>query len=445
MGLRQISGQRAWVISADMGLGHQRAAYPLRGLGGGEVHNAVSPALATAKEIKLWQKMRRLYETLSRLNDLPLVGGFFFGLLDKVQAITPYYPFRDLSGATPQVNYLQSLIDRGLGKQIATALGESGLPLITTFYAVALAAAGHGYPDVYLVATDADLNRVWAAKDPLRSRIHYFTPCSYTVNRLREYGVPDERIWLTGFPLPKENLGSADLEILKADLGRRLVRLDPGWRFWSLHRVEAEYYLTSVNCRQGAMEPPTLTFVVGGAGAQQEIGAAIIHSLKARLQAGAIRLNLVCGLRPEVRDYFGKHIKIAGIEGLLGKGLNLLVASTLEDYFIRFNQMLRSTDILWTKPSELSFYAGLGLPVIMSPPLGAHEHINKKWLLEINAGISQQDPALCAEWLFDLLNEGRLAEAAWNGFLKARKCGTFKIEEILATGTMTRERSPLHR
>lgn len=445
MELEAAPDQRVWVISADMGLGHQRAAYPLQDLGGGRVINADSPALATAKEIKQWRKMRQLYETLSRLNDLPLVGGFFFGLLDKVQAINPYYPFRDLSGPTLQVKYLQSLIGQGLGRQLVAELAESGLPLVSTFYAVALAAAGHGYPAVYLVATDADLNRVWVAGHPAQSPIQYFAPCSYTVNRLREYGVPDDRIWLTGFPLPKENLGGLELTILKGDLGGRLIRLDPNQRFWALHRVEAEHYLTPANCQRRDPAPPVLTFAVGGAGAQQEIGAAIIHSLKARLHAGVIRLNLVCGLRPEVRDYFWQHICAAGLDGQLGKGINLLYASTLEDYFSRFNQMLRGTDILWTKPSELSFYAGLGLPIIISPPLGAHEHINKKWLLEINAGIPQHDPALCSEWLFDLLHEGRLAEAAWNGFLKARKCGTFKIEEILATGAMTRERSPLYR
>ena len=34
---------------------------------------------------------------------------------------------------------------------------------------------------------------------------------------------------------------------------------------------------------------------------------------------------------------------------------------------------------------------------------------------------------------------------AWNGFLKARKYGTYKIHEILQTGTMERETSVLRR
>jgi hypothetical protein len=38
-----------------------------------------------------------------------------------------------------------------------------------------------------------------------------------------------------------------------------------------------------------------------------------------------------------------------------------------------------------------------------------------------------------------------LAQAAWDGFLNGRKCGTFKIEELLSSGTIIRDLSPLKR
>jgi hypothetical protein len=47
------------------------------------------------------------------------------------------------------------------------------------------------------------------------------------------------------------------------------------------------------------------------------------------------------------------------------------------------------------------------------------------------------------EWLIDLLENGRLAEAAWDGFLKARKLGTYKIEELVRTGICSEGNSPL--
>jgi len=37
------------------------------------------------------------------------------------------------------------------------------------------------------------------------------------------------------------------------------------------------------------------------------------------------------------------------------------------------------------------------------------------------------------------------AEAAWAGFLKARKMGIYKILEVLETGKMTESDSPLER
>ena len=38
--------------------------------------------------------------------------------------------------------------------------------------------------------------------------------------------------------------------------------------------------------------------------------------------------------------------------------------------------------MLWTKPSEMTFYAALGIPLILAPPLGAHERYNRRWALE---------------------------------------------------------------
>lgn len=435
----------AWVTSTEMGLGHQRAAYALRDLYAGRVVSADSPEVSSEEERKQWEKMRNVYETFSRLNDLPFIGGAFFGLMDRFQEINPYYPFRDLSFPTPQVKYLKKLIDNGLCGCLSKLVKESGLPSVSTFYAISIALDANQCENVYLVATDADLNRVWVSSDPKTSKIQYFAPCSYTLNRLKEYGIPDEKIWVTGFPLPKENLGSTDLEILRADLAQRLYRLDPNNRFWSLHRVEAEHYLGLENCSFDTDRRLNVTFAVGGAGAQKEIGISALRSLKWKILSRDVRLNLVAGIRSEVRDYFLDEVAELGLTEMLGDGVYVLYEETLDKYFASFNQLLRKTDVLWTKPSELSFYSGLGLPILMSQPLGAHEHINRKWLMEINAGLDQNDPSHCNEWLFDLLNEGRLAEAAWDGFLKARKCGTFKIEEIIKTGKMEYNRSPLLR
>lgn len=437
--------QKAWIIAADMGLGHQRAAYPLKYLGGDHIITAGSSEYASHKETKLWARMRYIYEGISRINHIPVIGGFLFGLMDRVQEIYPYYPFRDLSTPTLQVKYLKSLIKKGLGETLVKLLAPTNLPMITTFFAVAIAAESRKYPKIYLLVTDTDLHRVWAPEKPSQCEILYLAPCGHVVKRLKEYGIKDEQIFLTGFPLPKENLGSPDLEILKLDLGQRLNYLDPKGRFHAIHQVEVEHYLLPENLAKHGDRILTLTFAVGGAGAQKEIGVKIIDSLKARIKSREIKLNLVAGIRDDVKHYFERAVHEYGLEEELGLGVNILHNSNRDQYFHDFNMVLRTTDILWTKPSELSFYSALGIPIIIAPPLGSHEHWNKKWLLQHRAGFPQEDPEHCSEWLFDLLNDGLLAQAAWDGFLNGRKCGTFKIEELLLTGTITRELSPLKR
>ncbi len=106
---------------------------------------------------------------------------------------------------------------------------------------------------------------------------------------------------------------------------------------------------------------------------------------------------------------------------------------------------MRETDILWTKPSELSFYSALGLAIVCAPAIGSQEDKNLQWLEEKGCAPPQVEPRLPLEWLTDMLNDGVLAEKALSGFIKNRKLGVYKIEEVLSTGTMSRETDPLKR
>jgi hypothetical protein len=316
------------------------------------------------------------------------------------------------------------------------------LPLVTSFFAPAIAADMDGYDRIYCIICDADLNRVWVAEEPWESRIIYFAPCGKASQRLLAYGVPAEKIFITGFPLAVDLLGDKSLSVLKADVAQRLFYLDPNNRFWPLHEKNIEYFLGKENCIFKRDRKLTITYCVGGAGAQKEIGRTIALSLKNKLQNGEITLNLAAGTRRIVKDYFG-HVKRE-----LGPGaenINIIYAEKLDDYFAGFNRAMHTTDILWTKPSELSFYSGLGIPIILCPSIGSQEKFNRKWLIEIHAGMKQENPEYTDQWLFDLLNNGALADAAWSGFLKARKLGAYKIIEILETGEMTKEESPILR
>ena len=108
------------------------------------------------------------------------------------------------------------MVEKGLCEGMIERIKTKPLPFITSYYAAAVAADMAGYGRVYCIICDADINRVWVATDPRKSRIEYLVPCGSVLRRLKQYGVPDERIFMTGFPLPKELLGGPDLGLLKA-------------------------------------------------------------------------------------------------------------------------------------------------------------------------------------------------------------------------------------
>ncbi len=433
---------RAWVVTADMGYGHYRAVHPLASIAETGILSVGRSGAGSPGEQRLWGRLLSVYEGFSRARGIPVVGKPLFTILDRFLHIPSFYPIRDLSRSTFQVDLLASSIRQGLCRGMLQTIRTSRIPLVTSFYAPAVAADMEGYDPVYCIICDADLNRVWVAKEPWESRINYFAPCGKAAQRLKAYGVSEERIFLTGFPLPTDLLGGPDLPVLKQDLGQRLHYLDPNNRFWPLHGKNVEHFLGADNCRFRRERVMTIAFAVGGAGAQTEMAARLARSLRSRILSGSLRLLLIPGIRPEVREYFLR------IKDEIAPGstcLKVLSADTLEEYIGVFNRAMRETDILWTKPSELSFYAGLGIPIIMTPTIGSQEKFNRQWLFEIQAGIRQENPDHADQWLFDWLENGRLAEAAWSGFLKARKLGTYRIFEVLSTGGMTRSTDPVLR
>lgn len=436
---------RAWVVTADMGLGHQRAAHALAHLAHEGILTAGEPGTTDADEARLWHRFRWSYEFLSRAKSVPLVGHAMFSAVDAMLHIPPLYPLRDRSKPALNNWIVDRLIRQGLGRSVLERMKTRRLPVITTFYAPALVADRAHFVPVYCGICDADLNRVWVAGDVAQSHILYLAPCGRVMRRLRQYGVPDASIFITGFPLPRENIGGPGMETLRHDLLRRLGRLDPAGRFASVFGPSVRELLGEEPPPAGPDVPVTVTFAVGGAGAQSEIGVDVARSLAPGIRDGRFRLALVAGVNPRIEQVFREAIGRLGLEEQLGHGVFVVREETKPAYFDRFNALLRETDVLWTKPSELSFYSGLGLPIVMAPPIGSQEVKNMRWLTDKGAAVAQYRPELAREWLGDLLRDGVLAEKAFSGFVKNRTLGVYKIEEVLRTGTMVRETHPLRR
>ena len=425
--MKNNSKAKAWIIDANMGYGHQRASYPLRNLApnGKAIHANDYPDIPKKAKI-MWESSRSFYEFISRFKRIPLIGRLSFKIFDYFQRIKKYYPKRNLSKPIFLLEQNYRLIKKGLGKHLIDKLKLNPLPIISTFFTSAFVAENFDYPnDIYCVICDADIARSWAPLKPKESRIKYFCPNKWTINRLKLYGIKEENTFLTGFPLPLENIGTEKLEILKEDMRNRLANLDPEKSYLKKYKILIEKHLGSLAKKSN--HPLTLMFAVGGAGAQKELGIDIIKALKSSIKEGKIRMALSIGVRQEVKDYFVFELKKLGLEDV-----KLIFNPVIEEYFKEFNLFLRETDILWTKPSELSFYTGLGVPLIIAPTIGSQEDFNRKWLLTLGSGILQENPKYVEQWLFDFLDSGRLAEAAMQGFIEVEKLGVLKIKEIVS-------------
>jgi hypothetical protein len=413
------------VAAVHMGYGHMRAADALATAAGTPIAEVDRPPHATEAEVKSWERLRVLYEALSRGTERRIVGP----LLDRVMYGITKIPRMDRAGrqagATRAVRYLSRMARDGLCERFTRGLKESGAGLLTTFYAPAILADAAGVGPAACVVTDADVNRVWVAEDPASSRVLYLAPAHRSVRRLRAYGVPKDRIVQTGFPLPP---GLASPAALERNLARRLARLDPKGAFL---RTAPEAARTTAAGADPAVreQPPLVTFAIGGAGAQRKAALEVLRALAPRVRAGRVRLCLVAGTRRDARDAFTAAAQELRLP--LGDGpasaLSLLYEDAFPAYVRRFDATIAETDVLFTKPSELVFFAALGLPLALTRPIGAQEVANRRWVHRRRSAVDAPSASATAAWLEESTANGELASLAWRARERLPSDGTDRI------------------
>lgn len=428
------------LVTVDMGYGHQRTAFPLRQFAfAGKAINANNYKGMPKSDKRVWESTRQFYEFISDFKKIPIIGPLTFDFFDRFQRIPAFYPKRDLSRPNFNSFITYSSIKKGWGKDLIERLKginreygqEKPMPLVSTFYTPAFMAEYHNYPGpIYCIVCDADVSRSWIPRNPRESRIKYLVPNTWVRNRLRLYGVSEENIFLSGYPLPVENAKDKNedkLEALKDDLKKRIINLDPKEQYRNKAGFIVKKYLGKLPEESG--RPLTMMFSIGGAGAQKEIVIEYLNSLKDRIQDKQIKIIISVGTRKKAKEFFTKYLRRAGFSKDKDD-VEILFEENIIDYFEAFNKKLRKVDLLWTKPSELSFYSGLGLPIIMAPTVGSQEVFNKRWLLWLGVGVEQENPKYAKDWLFDYLEGGRLAEAALEGFIEIEKLGADNIKRI---------------
>ncbi|MDA1038440.1 MAG: hypothetical protein O2877_02000 [bacterium] len=444
---KALHNHEAHIVAADMGYGHERPARSLEHLavpGEGIIVANNYPGIPKRDKV-LWQKSREFYETISRSRGIPVVGKYIFELVDAGQQIESFYPRRDLSKPTIQLRQMYAGIKAGLGRHLFDKLAENPVPLISTFFYTSFMAEEYDYPgDIWSVITDTDISRAWAPMDPKRSRIKYFASNGRCVERLKLYGVREKNIYLTGFPLPPSIVDGSDSVMLKKDMVRRMCVLDPKGIFRNRNALTLSAHLGAGTCPATlTSKVPTIMFAVGGAGAQEKLGNVILKSLVGPLRRGQIKLHMMAGARPKLGARIHEQAKKLRLGKVIGKNLIISSYAKRAEYFSEFDKALRETDILWTKPSELSFYTGLGIPIIMAPSLGSQEDFNRLWLEQVGGGIFQGDPRYTDEWLMDWIASGAFARMAWNGYIEAPTHGTYRIENAVFGEKMEVEQLPL--
>src|SRR3989344_49580 len=131
-----IKLHQAWVVTVDMGYGHQRAAHPLRFLSpDNKVLLANNYEGIPDSDRRVWQNSQHFYEFFSRTNNIAVIGHFLFDLLiDRMQRILPFYPKRDLSKPNLQTRLNYAGIKKGWWKNLVEHLNTKNIPLITTFF-----------------------------------------------------------------------------------------------------------------------------------------------------------------------------------------------------------------------------------------------------------------------------------------------------------------------
>ena len=412
-----------------MGYGHLRAAYPIADALSCPLFLADESPIAGEKDARLWQLIRKGHTLLSKPGGSDWLVRQANALMDLVTIIPPMHERTDQSRPDFATKFMNQLIKRGLGRGLVEYLRERSSALLTTIYAPALVANAAGIERIYCVVTDADVQRVWVPYNARESRIHYFAPSTRVARRLQAYGVRESQITLTGFPLPYELTNETALESLRGHVARRIARLDPEGSFRRLHAPVLSRILGDLP--ETADGPLVLTIAIGGAGAQADLAEAVLPRLKDRLRDDRVHLNLVAGTRSEVAQRFTHAVESARLTSRLGKSINIIYEPSFREYYRRFNSLLSETDVLWTKPSELSFYAGLGIPLVVSQPVGTHERYNRRWLRERGAALKQRRIEHFPGWFDEWLADGTLAACAWSAFTRIPSDGTLNIVRAL--------------
>lgn len=208
---------------------------------------------------------------------------------------------------------------------------------------------------------------------------------------------------------------------------------------------DCEYRIARV--KEG--KPIRFLFTIGGAGAQGEFFAAIIKTLLPYVKQNKACIYLNCGdyenvwnmlikIIPEFADDsipVSKHFNnwseelefankaIDGLDTDAGSGIHAFCNKDIFGAVYITNLLMRATDILITKPSELAFYP---VPKLFIRRIGGHEMWGAIHSAELGDGTQEcETPEYACQVVKMILKQPSLIEGMCNSIIDEKKKGTY--------------------
>ncbi len=410
---------RAWVVSAPLGQGVDILTQACSDLAHeGFVLRADNYPGISHHDKALWEHLQEQPSLLASLSNIPFVGRPLRGLLERVVHRLPSrYPHREQANWNRRlIEFYYCLQHQHLGRDFIQHLARKPLPLVTSSQVLAFSAEVHAYPGpIYLVCHAADPSRAWAPLNPANTRIQYLVPTQMAQDRLLAYGVPATNIHHFGFPLAPEAISSKGLP---ADVEARITRLDPDQIFRPHKRPS------------GAHKPLTLGLVADSGWRTGDLIRLFEGAGKA-IRNGELIIHLFTGTNTDRAHSIEAIARNQTLHRHLGSSLVVHAHETSSTAFTSFTKALPSIDILWSAASPWVFYAGLGIPLIVQPPIGGQEEARYAWIRGVQAGLPPLELSTVSEWLLDWRRSGGLARLAWNGYGSAPSMGHARLQALI--------------
>jgi len=172
-----------------------------------------------------------------------------------------------------------------------------------------------------------------------------------------------------------------------------------------------------------------VVFALSGAGCYLQLLKGLIRGLLPELRGRKLTLCIAAGDNRRAKAEIESHL--AALNASPSDGVTILGSPDVLEAFALFNRALRECDLLITKPGELVFYAGLGIPQVLLPPVGKHEFKNRAYLIENSAAADLPGVESAGAWLLARRADGAWRRAAESAFARLPKRGTFAINDLV--------------